>query len=105
MATLNLDKMFVLVINDFAPHGIAFVETGLADATFEQAVKDIRSGQYSKPVKVVEFNPIEGTARDITEEVMRVVTELWAYDANECGFVPWDAEDDYADRAEWRARA
>jgi hypothetical protein len=76
MATLNLDKMFVVIVNDFGPHGIAFVETGLADATFEKACEDLHSGQFSNPRAVIEFNPVEGRCRDITEEVMEVVREM-----------------------------
>jgi hypothetical protein len=66
---MNLDKQFALIINDYGPHGIAFVETGLADATFEQAANDICSGQYSNPRAVIEFNPVEGQARDVSEFV------------------------------------
>jgi hypothetical protein len=76
MATLNLDKMFVLIVNDYGPHGIAFAETGLADATFEKACEDLHSGQFSNPRAVIEFNPVEGRCRDITEEVMEVVREM-----------------------------
>jgi hypothetical protein len=74
--TIDLDKMFVLIVNDYGPHGIAFAETGLADATFEKACEDLHSGQFSNPRAVIEFNPIEGTSRDITEEVMEVVREM-----------------------------
>jgi hypothetical protein len=73
---MNLDKQFVLVINEFGKYGLAFVETGLADATFEKACEDIHSGQFSNPRAVIEFNPVEGRCRDITEEVMEVVREM-----------------------------
>jgi hypothetical protein len=102
---MNLDKMFVLIINDYGPHGIAFAETGLADATFEKACEDLHSGQFSNPRAVIEFNPVEGRCRDITEEVMEVVREMNEAADAEAGPQGWDAEDDYADRAEWRARA
>jgi hypothetical protein len=101
--TLNLDKMFVLIVNDYGPHGIAFAETGLADATFEKACEDLHSGQFSNPRAVIEFNPVEGRCRDITEEVMDVVREM--AEADDAHATQWDHEDDYADRAEWRARA
>jgi hypothetical protein len=96
--TINLDKMFVLIINDYHPHGIAFAETGLADATFQRACEDIASGQYGGVRAVIEFNPVEGTSRDITEEVMEVVRE-WRDEAEA------KAQAEYEDRSYWRARA
>jgi hypothetical protein len=95
---MNLDKQFVLIINDYGPHGVAFAETGLADATFERACEDLHSGQFSNPRAVIEFNPVEGRCRDITEEVMEVVRE-WRDEAEA------KAQADYEDRSYWRARA
>jgi hypothetical protein len=63
-----------LVLCDFGPQGLAYVET--PPLTSEQDVVDgILSGQYDNPVEVVAFNATEGWARDISEDVAGIVVE------------------------------
>lgn len=44
----------------------------------ETTVKDIAGGQYDQLIQVLEINPVEGTCRDVTEDIGREVMTLWA---------------------------
>ena len=61
------------MLNDFGPLGRAYVETDETEADEATIVENILSGQYSHPVRVVALNTAEGWARDVTEDVARVV--------------------------------
>jgi hypothetical protein len=58
-----------IVLNDFGPLGRAYCETDEAEADEATIVKNILSGQYSHPVRVVAFNIAEGWARDVPEDI------------------------------------
>jgi hypothetical protein len=75
VSRVNLDHDFCLVLADFGQNGQAFLETDPGDATFERAVTDIIDGQVDHVLAVVQFNPVEGQARDVTEEVAQAVSE------------------------------
>lgn len=62
-----------IVLNDFGPLGRAYVETDEAEADEATIVENILSGQYSHPVRVVALNTAEGWARDVTEDIARIV--------------------------------
>ncbi|MGA9193685.1 MAG: hypothetical protein WB037_01190 [Pseudolabrys sp.] len=62
-----------IVLNDFGPLGCAYVETDETEADEATIVENILSGQYSHPVRVVALNTAEGWARDVTEDIARVV--------------------------------
>lgn len=65
-----------IVLNDFGPLGRAYCETDEAEADEATIVKNILSGQYSHPVRVVAFNIAEGWARDVTEDIAWAVVSL-----------------------------
>ena len=73
LAPREPDVTVHIVLNDFGPLGRAYVETDEAEADEATMVENILSGQYSHPVRVVALNTPEGWARDVTEDIARVV--------------------------------
>ena len=73
LAPREPDVTVYIVLNDFGPLGSAYVETDQAEADEATIVENILSGQYSHLVRVVAFNTAEGWARDVTEDIARVV--------------------------------
>ena len=43
-------------------------------------VKDVADGQYEDLIQVIELNPVEGTCRDVTEDIAWEVSALWSRD-------------------------
>ena len=41
-------------------------------------VKDIADGQYEDLIQVIELNPVEGTCRDVTEDIAWEVSAIWS---------------------------
>ena len=76
MSNVNLDRDFCLILSDFGAEGRAFIDTDLSEATFEQTVRDIADGHVDNVVAVLQFNPVKGQARDVTEDVARAVSDL-----------------------------
>ena len=72
---VDLDHDFCLVLADFGKSGKAFLEADPGDAIFERAVTDIIEGQVDHVLAVVQFNPVEGQARDVTEDIAQAVSE------------------------------
>jgi hypothetical protein len=65
-----LDRDVYLVLEDFgAGAGCAWRETDEADTDRETVLRDILSGQYVYPLRIVAFNAIEGWSRDATAEI------------------------------------
>jgi hypothetical protein len=50
------DIAVYLVVNDFHPYGVAYVETDTAEAHRESIIRKFITGQYDNPVSVVAFN-------------------------------------------------
>ncbi|MGY8706154.1 hypothetical protein RAD16_10495 [Bradyrhizobium sp. 18BD] len=66
----RLDRNIYLVLEDFGAHaGCAWRETDEADTDLETVIRNIISGEYTYPVRIVAFNAIEGWSRDATSEV------------------------------------
>jgi NAD(P)H:quinone oxidoreductase type IV len=53
--------------------GRAFRETDLAEADLNTIVRNMISGEYSDPLRVVAFNTVEGWSRDVSEEIARTL--------------------------------
>lgn len=82
MAAKNIieDHMIYFVLcgpGTYAP------ERNLSDMDRATTVRDIATGQFEGVVQVLECNPVEGICRDVTEEIMNAVCELWADDGDE----------------------
>lgn len=55
--------------------GCAWRETDEADTDLESVLRDILSGQYAYPLRIVCFNPVEGWSRDATSDVADALAE------------------------------
>ena len=66
----RLDRDIYLVLEDFGVRaGCAWRETDETDTDLETVLRDLLSGQYAYPVRIVCFNPGEGWSRDATSDV------------------------------------
>jgi hypothetical protein len=82
MPTLYPDDVTAyLVVEDFGDLGRAFRETELAEADLDTIVRNMISGEYRDPLRVVAFNAVEGWSRDVSEDVANEVIDR-AYDAD-----------------------
>lgn len=80
--TDRLDRDIYLVLEDFgARAGCAWRETDEQDTDRVTIIRDLLSGQYTFPVRIVAFNAIEGWARDATSEIADELAEHFASDA------------------------
>jgi hypothetical protein len=75
------DVTAYIVVEDFGQFGRAFRETDLAEADPATIVRNMISGQYGDPLRVVAFNTVEGWSRDVSEEIAYDVLDR-AYDAD-----------------------
>jgi hypothetical protein len=75
------DVTAYIVVEDFGGLGRAFLETDLAEADLGAIVRNMISGEYRDPLRVVAFNTAEGWSRDVSEEIAYDVLDR-AYDAD-----------------------
>ena len=75
------DVTAYIVLEDFGDLGRAFRETDIAEADQETIVRNMISGEYEDPLRVVAFNTVEGWSRDVSEEIAYDVLDR-AYDAD-----------------------
>ena len=73
------DVTAYIVVEDFGHLGRAFRETDLAEADPATIVRNMISGEYGDPLRVVAFNIVEGWSRDVSEEIAYDVLDR-AYD-------------------------
>lgn len=72
----RLDRDIYLVLEDFGVRaGCAWRETDEQDTDRETILRDMVSGQYAYPLRIVAFNAIEGWCRDATEEIADALAE------------------------------
>src|SRR6478752_4429737 len=77
--TDRLDRDIYLVLEDFgARAGCSWRETDEQDTDRDTIIRDLLSGQYAYPVRIVVFNAIEGHARDATSEIADVLADAAA---------------------------
>ena len=75
------DVTVYIVVEDFGDLGRSFRETDIAEADHDTIVRNMISGQYQDPLRVVAFNTVEGWFRDVSEEIAYDVLDR-AYDAD-----------------------
>jgi hypothetical protein len=75
------DVTAYIVVEDFGHLGRAFRETDLAEADLGTIVRNMISGEYRDPLRVVAFNTVEGWSRDVSEEIAYDMLDR-AYDAD-----------------------
>ncbi|WP_027574426.1 hypothetical protein [Bradyrhizobium sp. WSM1743] len=79
----RLDRDIYLVLEDFgARAGCAWRETDETDTDRETVLRDILSGRYAYPLRIVVFNAVEGWSRDATADIADELAERAAEDAN-----------------------
>jgi hypothetical protein len=64
-----------LVLDDFGRVGRAYREVDENEADKETLIRNMLSGEYEKPVRVVAFNTSEGWSRDVSEDIAREVCQ------------------------------
>jgi hypothetical protein len=65
----SADDTVYIVEDDFGPKlGRVYRETDSAQCDRETTLKDLESGQYNDPARVVAFNTREGWSRDVSYE-------------------------------------
>jgi hypothetical protein len=73
------DVTVYIVVEDYGDLGQAFRETDIAEADFETMARNIISGEYRNPVRVVAFNTVEGWSRDVSEDIANEVLDRTYY--------------------------
>jgi hypothetical protein len=63
------DVTAYIVVEDFGDLGRAFRETDLAEADHDTIVRNMISGEYGDPLRVIAFNTVEAWSRDVSEEI------------------------------------
>ena len=71
------DRMIYLVLVAH-PGGAYMPERNETDLDRATTVKDIATAQLEGVTQVLECNPVEGTCRDVTEDIARDVMQVWA---------------------------
>jgi hypothetical protein len=83
----------------------AYRETDEEQADRETLIRDLISGQYDRPVRIVAVNTAQQWSRDVTEEIAREIRDRASRKGEELtapvqAFVEWEME-----RAERQRRA
>jgi hypothetical protein len=71
----GFDTDVYLVLDDFGKIGRAYREVDEAEADKATLIRDLISGRYNNPVRIVCFNTSEGWSRDVTEDIAREIKE------------------------------
>jgi hypothetical protein len=58
-----------LVVDNLGRLGSVWREVDVEATDYETVIRDLLSGQYSNPVRVVSFNTAEGWSRDVSAEI------------------------------------
>ena len=64
-----------LVLDDFGQLGRAYRETDENHADKESVIRELASGFYNNPVRIVCFNTHDGTSRDATFEIAQEIRD------------------------------
>ncbi len=63
------DQDTYLVLDDFGWIGRAWRETDVDSTDRETVIRDLRTGEYNNPVRIIAFNTTEGWSRDVTVDI------------------------------------
>jgi hypothetical protein len=69
IAPYGPDQDTYIVLDDFGQIGRAWRETDVAAADRETLIRNLLSGEYNTPVRIIAFNTAEGWSRDVTGDV------------------------------------
>jgi hypothetical protein len=65
------DETIYLVADDFGRLGRAWREADYEATDLETVIKDLLTGQYNQPIRVIAFNTAERWSEDVSEDVAR----------------------------------
>jgi hypothetical protein len=71
----GFDVDVYIVPDEFGQNGRAYRETDESEADKETLIRDLISGQYNNPVRIVCFNTAEGWSRDVSEDIAGEIKE------------------------------
>ena len=69
LAPYGPDQDTYIVLDDFGQIGRAWRETDEGATDRETLIRNLLSGEYSNPVRIVDFNTAEGWSRDVTADI------------------------------------
>ena len=72
-----------LVVDNLGRLGSVWREADVEAADYETVIRDLLSGQYSNPVRVVSFNTREGWSRDVSREVAHDLEQRCDFEGKE----------------------
>ena len=75
---MNLDQMLYLIFEADRAGNIWIAERQISDMDRKTTLEDVASLQFENLVSVIEFNPVEHTSRDVTEDFAKEVQNIWA---------------------------
>jgi hypothetical protein len=78
----SYDVTVYLVEEEFGQCARGYVKTDSAEADLETIIRNLISGQYVSPLRVVAFNTAEGWSSDVSEDIVNEVLDR-ACDADE----------------------
>jgi hypothetical protein len=71
----GFDSDVYLVLDDFGQLGRAYRETDENKTDRETIIRNLISGEYNSPVRIVAFNTHAGWARDVTADIARDIRD------------------------------
>src|SRR5947209_19991885 len=71
----GFDVDVYVVLEDFGQLGRAYRETDEERADRETLIRDLLTGQYDHPVRIVAFNTAQGWSRDVSAEIAREIRD------------------------------
>jgi hypothetical protein len=88
-----------IVLDDLGKLGRCYRETDEAESDKETIIRNIVSGQYHRPIRIVAFNTAAGWSRDVTEDMAREIIDRAHRKAEPLSkpaqaFVEWATGDD-----------
>lgn len=74
------DRMIYVVVSARSD-GAILPERNVCDLDRATTIKDIADGQFGEVDQVLELNPVEGTCRDVTGDILGEISNRRAWDA------------------------
>lgn len=60
---------------DFGKIGHAWIERNVNETDRSTLINDLIGGQIENPLQILEVDPVEGTSRDVTEDVAKALAD------------------------------
>ena len=92
------DQTAYLVANDFGKPGRAWAEAEYERTDLEAVIQDLLTGQYSNPIRVVDFNTAEGWSEDVSEGIAHELRRRCDLQMRDIPFFLQDFTDRYEGR-------